>query len=38
LARNPWTFEEDNRLRMLLAEGKPIELVAAELKGSARGR
>jgi hypothetical protein len=35
LAQN-WTPEEDNRLRMLLGAGKPIELVAAELKRSAR--
>ena len=31
MARTPWTSEEDNRLRMLLAEGEPIEFVAAEL-------
>jgi hypothetical protein len=35
LAQN-WTPEEDHRLRMLLGAGKPIELVAAELKRSAR--
>ena len=29
-----WTTEEDNRLRMLLEAGKPIEFVAAELKRS----
>jgi hypothetical protein len=34
LARNPWTPEEDNRLRMLLGAGKPIEFVAAELNRS----
>ena len=31
-----WTPEEDNRLRMLLAEGEPIEFVAAELNRSAK--
>jgi len=36
LARIPWTPEEDNRLRMLLAEGEPIEFVAAELSRSAK--
>ncbi len=36
MARNPWTSEEDNRLRMLLAEGEPIEFVAAELNRSAK--
>ena len=36
MARTPWTPEEDNRLRMLLAEGKPIEFVAAELKRSVK--
>ena len=36
LARTPWTPEEDNRLRMLLGAGKPIELAAAELKRSAK--
>ncbi len=33
---NPWTPEEDNRLRMLLGAGKPIEIVSAELKRSAK--
>jgi hypothetical protein len=36
LARTFWTPEEDNRLRMLLGAGKPIEIVAAELKRSAK--
>ena len=27
MARKPWTPEEDNRLRMLLGAGKPIEFV-----------
>jgi hypothetical protein len=36
LAQSPWTPEEDNRLRMLVEAGKPIEFVAAELKRSAR--
>jgi len=36
LARTFWTPEEDNRLRMLLGAGKPIEFVAAELKRSAK--
>jgi hypothetical protein len=36
LARIFWTPEEDNRLRMLLGAGKPIEFVAAELKRSAK--
>lgn len=36
MARNFWTPEEDNRLRMLLGAGKPIEFVAAELKRSAK--
>jgi hypothetical protein len=30
-----WTPEEDNRLRILVEAGKPIELIAAELKRSA---
>ena len=34
LARTFWTPEEDNRLRMLLGDGKPIDFVAAELKRS----
>jgi hypothetical protein len=34
LARSFWMPEEDNRLRMLLGAGKPIEFVAAELKRS----
>ncbi len=34
MARNPWTSEEDNRLRMLLAEGEPIEIVARDLNRS----
>jgi hypothetical protein len=29
-----WTTEEDNRLRMLLEAGEPIEFVAAELNRS----
>jgi len=33
--RNFWTPEEDNRLRMLLGAGTPIEFAAAELKRSA---
>src|SRR6266404_6698183 len=36
LARTFWTPEEDNRLRMLLGAGRPIEIVAAELKRSAK--
>ena len=36
MARTFWTPEEDNRLRMLLGAGKPIEIVAAELKRSAK--
>ncbi len=36
LPRNFWTPEEDNRLRMLIVAGKPIEFVAAELKRSAK--
>jgi hypothetical protein len=36
LARTFWTPEEDNRLRMLLGAGKPIEIVATELKRSAK--
>jgi hypothetical protein len=36
LARNPWTPEEDKRLRMLVEACKPIEIVAAELKRSAK--
>jgi hypothetical protein len=36
LARTCWTPEEDNRLRMLLGAGKPIEIVAAELRRSAK--
>ena len=36
MARHFWTPEEDNRLRMLLGAGKPIEFVAAELKRSAK--
>jgi len=35
LALTFWTTEEDNRLRMLLGAGKPIEFAAAELKRSA---
>ena len=35
LARTFWTPEEDNRLRMLLGAGTPIEFAAAELKRSA---
>jgi hypothetical protein len=34
LARTPWTPEEDKRLRMLIVAGKPIELIAAELRRS----
>ena len=29
-----WTTEEDNRLRMLLEAGEPIEFVAAKLNRS----
>jgi len=36
LARTFWTPEKDDRLRMLLGAGKPIEFVAAELKRSAK--
>ncbi len=36
LARTPWTPEEDKRLRMLVEACKPIEIVAAELKRSAK--
>jgi hypothetical protein len=36
LPRNFWTPEEDNRLRMLIVAGKPIEFIAAELKRSAK--
>jgi hypothetical protein len=36
LARKFWTPEEDNRLRMLIVAGKPIEFIAAELKRSAK--
>ncbi|HVQ19807.1 MAG TPA: SANT/Myb-like DNA-binding domain-containing protein, partial [Terrimicrobiaceae bacterium] len=36
LARNPWTPEEDKRLRMLVEACKPIEFIAAELKRSAK--
>ncbi len=36
MARTFWTPEEDNRLRMLIVAGKPIEFIAAELKRSAR--
>ena len=36
MARTFWTPEEDNRLRMLLGAGRPIEIVAAELKRSAK--
>ena len=36
MARNPWTPEEDNRLRMLIVAGEPIEFIAAELKRSAK--
>jgi hypothetical protein len=36
LARTFWTPEEDNRLRMLLGAGRPIEIVATELKRSAK--
>jgi hypothetical protein len=32
----PWTPEEDNRLRMLVEAGKPIEIVATELKRSVK--
>jgi hypothetical protein len=35
LSRKFWTPEEDNRLRILLGAGKPIEFAAAELKRSA---
>jgi hypothetical protein len=38
LARTFWTPEEDNRLRMLLGAGRPIEIVAAELKRSAKAK
>ena len=31
-----WTPEKDDRLRMLLGAGKPIESVAAELKRSTK--
>jgi len=37
LARNPWTPEEDKRLRMLVEACKPIEIVAAELRRSVPG-
>ena len=36
MPRNFWTPEEDNRLRMLIVAGKPIEFIAAELKRSAK--
>lgn len=36
MAKNSWTPEEDDRLRMLVEAGKPIEFVAAELKRSAK--
>ena len=36
MARNPWTPEEDNRLRMLIVADEPIEFIAAELKRSAK--
>jgi hypothetical protein len=36
LARTPWTPEEDKRLRMLVEACKPIAIVAAELKRSAK--
>jgi hypothetical protein len=36
LAPKFWAPEEDNRLRMLLGAGKPIEFVAAELNRSAK--
>ena len=36
MARTFWTPEEDNRLRMLLGAGRPIEIVATELKRSAK--
>jgi hypothetical protein len=36
LARTPWTPKEDKRLRMLVEACKPIEIVAAELKRSAK--
>src|SRR5258705_13950850 len=36
LVRTFWTPEEDNRLRMLLEACKPIDIVAAELKRSAK--
>lgn len=38
MAKNSWTPEEDDRLRMLVEAGKPIEFVAAELKRSAKDR
>ena len=34
MARSPWTPEEDNCLRRLVEAGRPIEIVAAELRRS----
>ena len=36
MPRNFWTPEENNRLRMLVEAGKPIELIAAALKRSVK--